>query len=269
MQEFTEKLAPHHVAFDAYGVQVRISTNTDELLERIELMVPASWQRRPRAEAQYRLALLQEDADVYSIYNNEGICIHDATGREYALMSLDNQVSGYVANEATDYVFVHAGVVADRDRAIVLPGLSFSGKTTLVRALVEAGATYYSDEFAVLDERGLVHPYTKPLSIRKFQTPTVDTHVSELGGTAGELPLAVGMVITTRYRSGAYWDPEELSTGAGALNVLEHAIPARARPEQTLRVLKAALSGAVILRGDRGEAEEFAEILLDTFRAAA
>jgi hypothetical protein len=138
-----------------------------------------------------------------------------------------------------------------------------------VRALVEAGATYYSDEFAVLDESGLVHPYTKPLSVRKFQTPTVDYHVHELGGIAGEVPLPVGMVITTRYRAGADWDPEELSPGAGALAVLEHAIAARVRPEQTLRVLKAALSGAVILSGDRGEADELAEILLDTFRAAA
>ncbi len=31
-----------------------------------------------------------------------------------------------------------------------------TGKTTLVKAMVEAGATYYSDEFAVLDKEGLV-----------------------------------------------------------------------------------------------------------------
>ena len=51
-----------------------------------------------------------------------------------------------------------AGVVGWENRAIVMPGASFAGKTTLVRAWLEAGATYYSDEFAVLDRAGRVHP---------------------------------------------------------------------------------------------------------------
>ena len=57
---------------------------------------------------------------------------------------------------------MHAGAVAWRDRGIVIPGRSHSGKTTLVRALVEA-ARYYSDEFAVLDPQGRLHPYPLPL----------------------------------------------------------------------------------------------------------
>ena len=39
-----------------------------------------------------------------------------------------------------------------RGRAIVIPGRTFSGKSTLVAELVRAGATYYSDEYAVEDE---------------------------------------------------------------------------------------------------------------------
>ena len=66
----------------------------------------------------------------------------------------------HVANYAPDRVFVHAGVVAWRGRALVLPGTSFAGKTTLVAELVRAGAIYYSDEYAVLDEQGRVHPYS-------------------------------------------------------------------------------------------------------------
>ena len=47
-----------------------------------------------------------------------------------------------------------------------MPGLSFSGNMTLVRAVVEAGAVYYSDEHAMLDEVGRVHPYARPLPFR-------------------------------------------------------------------------------------------------------
>ena len=63
-------------------------------------------------------------------------------------------------------IFIHAGVVAQDGVAIALPGVSFAGKTTLVSALVRAGAVYYSDEFAVIDKRGVVNPYPKALSVR-------------------------------------------------------------------------------------------------------
>src|SRR5687768_17180193 len=70
--------------------------------------------------------------------------------RAEALAALENALQATVAAHARGRVFVHAGVVGWRGRAIVLPGRSFAGKSTLVRALLAAGATYYSDEFAVL-----------------------------------------------------------------------------------------------------------------------
>jgi hypothetical protein len=182
---------------------------------------------------------------------------------------MDAQIQGYVALEAPDYIFIHAGVVADGDRAIVMPGMSFAGKTTLVRALVDAGATYYSDEFAVLDANGRVLPYPKPLSIRNDPRPTIDYPVEELGGVAGVDPLPVKTVIVTRYRPGAAWEPREVTGGAAALLLLEHAVPAQTRPEQTLRHIKQVIARATVLEGERGDADELAQVLLETLRAAA
>ena len=72
----------------------------------------------------------------------------------------------HVALHAPDRIFVHAGRRrAPRPRARPA-GAELLGKTTLVAALVRAGATYYSDEFAPLDADGLVHPYAQPLSLR-------------------------------------------------------------------------------------------------------
>ena len=88
----------------------------------------------------------------------------------------------FVAEHATDHLFVHAGVVGWEDRAIVMPGASFAGKTTLVRAWLEAGATYYSDEFAVLDRDGRVHPFARPLAIRDGSTAL--THRVPAAGSA-------------------------------------------------------------------------------------
>jgi hypothetical protein len=268
MQEFSDKTAPYQIAFEAYGIEMRICTNSIQLLERIEPMIPPGWTRRPRSDTQRRLGLLEEENGIYSIYS-DAICIHDAPGREYALMMMDSQIQAHVALEAPKFIFVHAGVVAHGERAIVIPGLSFSGKTTLVRALVEAGAVYYSDEFAVVDEAGRIHPYAKPLSVRPPDRGPVDYPVELLGGVSGSEPLPLGLVVVTRYRPGNEWQPRDLSAGAGALALLEHTVPAQTRPKQAIRVLTRAMAGALAVEGERGEAEEVAGLLLDMLRAVA
>ena len=80
--------------------------------------------------------------------------------------AFDRDLSMAVGAGARRRIFVHAGVVSFEDGAILIPGKSFSGKTTLVRALVSQGGAYYSDEFAVLDSRGRVFPWAEALSIR-------------------------------------------------------------------------------------------------------
>src|SRR3954463_11769902 len=108
---------------------------------------------------------------------------------------------------STQRVFVHAGVVGWGGGAIVIPGDSFSGKTSLVAALVRRGATYYSDEYAPLDRSGRVHPFAKPLSIRGDRKHSAE----ELGGATGRRPLTVRAIVQAPFREGAQWRPRERS----------------------------------------------------------
>ena len=250
-------------------MELRICVSEPELLQEMEPMMPPGWRRRRPSSVQHTLGLIAEGGDIYSVYN-DGVCIHDAPGRAYALTMMDAQIQGRVALKAPDFIFLHAGVVADGGRAIVTPGLSFAGKTTLVRALVDAGALYYSDEYAVLDEAGLVHPYPKALSLRTPEgRASAETPIEELGGRAGVHPLPIGRVVIARYRPDVEWRPRRLTKGPAALALLEHAVPAQERPEQTLRYVRRAVEHVVVLEGERGEADELAHILLDTMRAAA
>ena len=270
MREFTDRTAPHQLAFSAFGMQIRICTNAPQLLPEIEALIPPGWQRRPRSSAQQRLGLLDEGDDWFSIYRNDGACVHDAAGRAYAFLRLDEIIETQVALEATDFVFIHAGVVATGGLALLLPGVSFAGKTTLVRSLVEAGAIYYSDEFAVLDATGHVHPYARPLEYRPPDGgPSVDYRADELGGVAGDQPVPVGLVVATRYRPETQWDPRPLSRAQAALTLLRNALPAQERPDQTIRHIRRVLESATVLHGERGEADEIAGQLLDALRAAA
>jgi hypothetical protein len=169
-----------------------------------------------------------------------------------------------VAEQARGRVFVHAGVVGWRGRAIVIPGRSLSGKSTLVQALVRAGLTYYSDEYAVFDTRGRVHPYARPLSIREGpdQQPT-RYPVEALGGDPGRRPLPVGLVVVTEYHPEARWRPRWLSSAQSMLALFANTVPARNRADVVLPTLQRALAGATTIKGKRAEADEVVPPLLD------
>jgi hypothetical protein len=168
-----------------------------------------------------------------------------------------------VAAEARRRLFVHAGVVGWRGRAILMPGRSHSGKSRLVEALVRAGASYYSDEYAVLDTRGRVHPYPAPLTRRGDDgEPSRKYTPAELGGVTGAAALPVGLVVVTAYRPGSRWRPRRLTPGRGVLALLNHTVPARGRPADALATLGRLASRAPVLQGTRGEAAETVALLL-------
>jgi hypothetical protein len=178
-------------------------------------------------------------------------------------------VTLHVAEASPVRTFVHAGVVGWGDQAILIPGRSFSGKTTLVAELVRAGATYYSDEFAVLDRRGMVYPYAQPLQIRESGSHRQTQHpVETLGGTAGTQPLPVAMVVVSKYKPGAQWRPRPLTQGIGLLKLLDNTVSARRAPAVALSTLKHVVSHATIVRGLRGEASQTVKWIAQHFDAA-
>src|SRR5882672_8024726 len=84
------------------------------------------------------------------------------TALDQVLASLETDLHRYTAEATSDMTFLHAGVVGWQGRAMAFPGRTLSGKTPLVREMLRLGATYYSDEFAVVDDFGLVHPFARP-----------------------------------------------------------------------------------------------------------
>jgi hypothetical protein len=181
---------------------------------------------------------------------------------------LERELQLYVAEHARRRVFVHAAVVGWRGRAIVIPGRSESGKTTLVKALVEAGATYYSDEYAVLDERGRVHPFSKPMSVRRNgDRGARELFPEDLSGMSGVKALPVGLVIATSYQEGSRWRPRQLLPGRAVMALLAHTVPLRRKPERALSTLRQVVADALVLKGVRGEAGEVAGAILDRVAA--
>lgn len=181
------------------------------------------------------------------------------------LDAFDTHLRAAFAEFSRKKLFVHAGAVGWDGAAIIFPGKSRAGKTSLVAELVKAGASYFSDEYAVLDEKGRVHPFAKPLSLRDMPfSRQHETPVESLGGVAARKPLPVAMVVMTQYRDGARWTPTRLSPAEGALEIMRHTIAARRWPALALSVIGAVADRAIIIRSERGEART----LVDEFLTA-
>ncbi len=169
-----------------------------------------------------------------------------------------------VANLAPHRVFVHCGVVGWRGEAFVFPGTSFSGKTTLVRALVQAGMSYYSDEYALFDRAGRVHPYPRALQVRKpGQAQQRKLPVGRLGGVVGRRSLPVTHVIFSQYRAGASWAPRLVPPGRAVLEMLRHTISVQRAPQTALQTLSVVMAKATAVKGTRGEVQQLIEYLLN------
>src|SRR5262249_35431224 len=160
-------------------------------------------------------------------------------------------------------LFVHAGVVGWEGQAIVIPGRSFSGKSRLVAELVSAGAMYFSDEYAVFDNRGFVHPFPRPLAIRSEAGRPKRYAFAALGGPCENIPLPVGLIVLTKYRAGAPWRPRPLSPGKAALALLANTVSIRRQPGMALAKLKQVVARARALTGMRGEASEIVHSLME------
>jgi hypothetical protein len=182
------------------------------------------------------------------------------------LDAVEGHMALWTAEMSRRWLFVHAGVVAWGGKAILLPGRTESGKSTLVEALVRAGATYYSDEYAALDRAARVHAYPRPIKLRERRdgdqvTPGRVWAVPET--QHGRRALPVALVLATRYRPEARWRPRVISEGEAVLALLANTVSVRHQPTRTLEVLRRTVAGAALLKGSRGDTGSVIHAILE------
>ena len=264
------KLAwPCWFSVTCFGVRIGVRTNDSELLETLRGLLPAGCRPyRGGLVDHYFSAILGGSAEgsrirkLNLLYRN-----HQRLARssrlDQVLDAFESGVRFAVASLAPRHTFVHAGVVGWKGRAILIPGRSLSGKTTLTAELVRAGASYLSDEYAVLGEDGRVHPFAKPLSLRASPTARqVETPVEALGGEAARRPLPAGLVVLTTYKDGARWRPRSVSAGMGALAMLGRTLNGRNSPERAISSISHVVAHAPVVKTSRGDAAEVAPLIL-------
>jgi hypothetical protein len=274
MSLYSTESAAHHAGsrptedprlnLTAWGVPFRLSASSHSLLARMREHAPfgsVECHSPAASAATFSLRRLASEPRFQILADDR--LLSDAEPLDFSLQQLSSHLTIHVAEFAPDYVFLHAGVVAWQDRALLLPGFSHAGKSTLVAELVRAGATYLSDDFALLDPEGYVHPFTRTLQMRRpggsEQTPLP---LAQLNGQAGTKPLPVALIVFTEFAEGARWNPEALPPGRAVLEMLLHAVPVQRTPARVLATLTATVRNASTCRSKRGEASATARTLL-------
>jgi len=251
----------------AYGAEVVVRSNRASVMPALLARLPYGSHLLAGEDTLHSKCVFSVvysgNGDGSSVLNRNGRRVALCRNEEQLLDVFESQAALRVAKLATECIFVHCGVVGWEGRAILLPGSSCCGKTTLVKCFLEAGATYYSDEFALLDSEGKVHPYPRPLQIRRQPGSLKQTSVTveELGavGGIGREPIQPALMLCCHYREGGRWRPKELSPSVAALELLHLSFTAYWSMEAAFRATSQSASRLSAWRGTRGEAHEVVE----------
>jgi hypothetical protein len=249
--------AEHRLTFESFGAVAEVVCDERQLFDSLPDALPPGWQASS-GEPVARFALTRDG----TITLDGAEFFHNEVGREQPLLRLGSVIRHHLALHARTHAFVHAGVVGVGGVAIVIPGSSHSGKTMLVAELVRSGAMYYSDEYAVVDSAGMIHPYAKPLSIRAEPGDGLGVPVAVPPAQTAVEPIRAGLIVITNYEQGASWRPGVCTRAEGAFELLQHTVAARPRPAQSLAAASHLSREALVISGPRGESAPLARVLM-------
>ncbi len=254
---------------ESFGLSIVVESDADELLHSSVPWLPGDgWSTESNSfqpDRVYRIDVeppKDEIGTLHYAFSIDGTHKYRSTNFSIFTDYFESDIHHYVATYTRGYLFVHAGVAVLNGKAIVIPGRSFAGKSTLTRALLEAGATYYSDDYAVIDDNGMVHPFPRHLRLRdQGAAPQSRVDPVEQGWPVGDEAAPIGMIAVLRWDAKAGWIVQEVSKGAGVLALLSNTVAARERPIDAMGIMTKAVEHAIVLEGTRAEADSAAKLL--------
>jgi hypothetical protein len=188
------------------------------------------------------------------------VTLHDAALA--AVKALDDAV----VHRMKMFRAVHAGALLIDGRALLLPGTSHAGKSSLVAELLRRGASHFSDEYALIDDQGLTHSYPRPLLVRNGRPLQSLVLPEELNARFANQPAPVGWILALEYVPGGQWEIQELSQGEGVMLLLRNTPHEMGKSPEMIDFFLRVAGKALCFKGKRGEADEAATRVLDLVR---
>ena len=258
-----------HDSFEvqAFGTDIRAAGSSSAACALLERCIFPSLPRQAGAGSPPDLTLwLEESAGRFELSAGD-VSIGSASEAVRLAPEVVRVVDHTVIRRLDHLRAMHAAVVAFGEGALLLPGIAHAGKTTLVAELLRRGATYYSDEYALIDRQGRVHPYPQPLLLRNGRPEQIPVLPEECGSRMGSGPLPVRWIIGLVYNPEKAWKVSSVSQGETVVLLLQNTPHVWARTPDLPEMLSRTVAGAACFVGTRGEAAEAAEQILGLVEA--
>jgi hypothetical protein len=151
------------LALELLGVSVRLASDDGDVSARLALCYARSASERPASHALEGSVRRDSHGLRIAVDGRAERLEPDATA---AVRALNHELLQALMARCRAHYFVHAAVLEHGGRALVLPGLSRAGKSTLALALVLEGARFLSDELLCYTHAGLAEALPRALKIR-------------------------------------------------------------------------------------------------------
>lgn len=252
----------HVFGVHAFGCNVQIATECAEAKAILERYVFPSLPRMVDTPGEPDISIrVDRVADGFQLSVND-IVAASAESAISLVPDLIRALDDAVIPRLTALRAVHAGAVLWRERALLLPGATHAGKSSLVAELLRRGATYFSDEYALIDAEGRVHPYPRPLLMRNGCPEQFPVLAGECNASVGSGPAPVGWIFSLEYLPESGWCVEAVPQSEALLNLLRNTPHVLADMPDMVGVFQRAVAGATCYAGRRSEVAHAADQIL-------
>jgi hypothetical protein len=156
--------------------QARVRAERPEIVDRLAELYPS----RSTPDGARGCEVVVDGTGAHEIFV-DGQSVGCASSLAEAVARVEYLTNRAAAVALVDHILIHAGVVAVGNDAIVLPGPSGRGKSTLVAGLSLSGLAYASDELAVVDPvTAAVRPFAKAICLKEGGWRVIESQFPEV-----------------------------------------------------------------------------------------
>lgn len=247
----------------AFGCDIRVEASCPEAYATLERYIFPSLPRTVTPTRQPKLLIgMTQIADQIHLRLNH-VTVASAGTAEKLVPDLIRVLDDAIIPQLSGLRAIHAGDVLWNGRALLLPGATHSGKSSLVAEFLKRGATYFSDEYALIDAEGRVHPYPRPLLLRSTSSEQLPALPSEWNAATGDRPAQVGWILSLQYQPACTLSVAPVSQGEALLTLLQNTPHILAESPDLIDAFQSAVAGAVCYSGQRSDASQTVDQILE------
>jgi hypothetical protein len=232
----------HGFEVRAFGCDIQVEAPCPETYATLDRYVFPSMPRMVRRSEQPHLLIrMVRVADQIQLLADD-VTVASARTADSLVPDLIRVLDDAVIQRLSELRAVHAGAVLWNGRALLLPGPTHSGKSSLVAELLKRGATYFSDEYALIDSEGRAHPYPRPLLLRNGCPDQLPMLPSEWNAPVGDTPAPIGWILSLAYQPSYAWTVAPISQSEALLILLQNTPHVLAKSPDLVEVFQRAVA---------------------------